>query len=396
MNSLFMLDNFSKLFMEPAHSYPKLSPQLNFSDYIRQCKTWIKTTRLDLQTNANHIIDSNAPFELHSDHTLSFHTPLKKIKYGILLIHGLLDCPFTMRDIGAALHTNDVLIRAILLPGHGTIPGALLHTDYTEWVNTVQFGVETLAKEVDTIFLVGFSTGGTLALYHAIHYPKKIAGVVLISPALKINSIFDFLAKWPAKLGKRWPRAAWFHQDKEETLDYTRYRSTPFNAAYQVYRLAHAVKQVDPPACPLFFILSLGDLTVSSQVCITYFLKNQNPKNKMLLYQPQCVNAYNDKRIIIRSSCFADKHIRDFSHLAIPIAPNNPHYGMHGDYREASHIENNQSIIYGEYYTPFMTFHNALFKLNWVAHQYQRLSFNPDFLFLSEQIKQFVYNASVG
>ena len=111
-------------------------------------------------------------------------------------------------------------------------------------------------------------------------------------------------------------------------------------------------------------------------------------------YNKKYAKAIKDKRIIVRSSCYPNKHIVDFSHYAIPISSQNPHYGIHGDYYEASHIEDNikkkQFILYGEHSLLFMSFHNILFKLKWARYQYQRLSFNPDFPFLIEQIKQFI------
>jgi esterase/lipase len=420
MNSLFMISNNDNLFLDPQLEYPHLSPQLSFSEYIKQCNILIKRTRLDLQTHAESIIQANAPFELRPQliapqinkkkeenltAAVSFNPvlPSKTIQCGALLIHGLLDSPYTMRDIGVELQKNDLLVRAVLLQGHGTIPGALLHTDYREWVETVRYGVDTLKKEVEQIFLVGFSTGGTLALYHAATYPEKIAGVVLISPALKINCPFDFLANWPARGGEIWPRMAWFHRDKEETKNYTRYLSTPFNAAYQVYHLARKVKKLNAPACPLFFALSRNDLTVLSRVSIHYFLNSPHPKNRMILYnnkctkrkcaKSRCANIDNDDRIIVRSSRYADKHIDDFTHTTLPTAPNNPFYGKNGTYCEASRIEEKKAILYGEHYIPLMHFHNILFKLKLVRYEYQRLSFNPDFLFLSEQIKQFIVEA---
>jgi esterase/lipase len=382
-----MVSNYSDLFLDPKLDYPQLNQQLSFSDYIEQCKALIKKTRLDLQTHAEQIISANSPFELRPKNPAP-----KKNQFGALLIHGLLDCPFTMRDIGVELQSEGLLVRTVLLPGHGTIPGALLHIDYNQWVETVRFGVDSLAKEVEHVFLIGFSTGGALALYHAANYPKKIAGIILLSPALKINCPLDFLSKWPPTFSKIWPQAAWFHQDRQETMDYARYLSTPFNAVYEVYRLTQEIKKMNPPACPIFFILGASDLTVLSKASIRYFLGNQNSKNRMIIYHKKNVRLYKDNRIILRPAYYEDKSIYDFSHLSIPISPYNSHYGENGDY-EAYNIDN-KFILYGEHYIPLMNFHNFLFKLKLARYQYQRLTFNPDFSFMSEQIKQFISNAS--
>jgi esterase/lipase len=391
-NSKFMVPNYSKLFLDPQIQYPSPNGQLDYAEYIDACKLLIERTRLDLAKQPEKIINANAPFELRP------HPPSnnQKIKTGALLIHGLLDSPLTMRDIGTELYVEGILVRSVLLPGHGTVPGALLNINYQEWIQTIEQAVSALANEVEQIYLVGFSTGASLALHHATHFPANIAGIISIAPALKINCPFDFLAHVPATIGKSWPPAAWFHKDKQETLDYAKYRSTPFNAAYQVYRLAKEIKTEPQPSCPLFFTLAASDVTVLSQVSIRYFHTNPNPKSRMVLYSNQTKHTHNDKRIIIRSSNYPKQRIRSFSHITIPIAPTNSHYGKNGDYPEASHIETNSAVIYGEHYLPPMNFHNFLYKHKLARYQYQRLSFNPDFAYLAEQIRQFIRDTSLS
>lgn len=381
-----MILNNAKLFSDPNIHYPILNKELLFSQYINQCKIIIKNTRLDLQTNAEHIINTNAPFEWFPKN----HLIGRKIKYGVLLIHGLLDSPYVMQDIGNELHTADILVRSVLLPGHGTLPGALLHVDYLAWVDTVRYAVETFTNEVEHLFLVGYSTGGALALFQAIKYSTPIAGIITLAPALKINCPLDFFACYPASLGTIWPRLAWFHRDKYETLDYAKYRSTPFNAAYQVYQLAEIIKKSEQPNCPLFFILAANDVTVISDVSIRYFSKNSHSKNRMILYTKKMNHSYNDNRILMRSSQYPEMNILDFSHISLPVSPNNPHYGIHGDYYEASHIKDHKNNIYGESYIPLINFYNFLNKWKLTRYQYNRLSFNPDFTYMSNQIKDFI------
>jgi esterase/lipase len=381
-----MILNNPQLFSDPHIHYPLLSTSLSFSDYTEQCKTLIKNNRLDLQTQSEHIIDMNAPFEWYPQNSGSG----KKIKYGALLIHGLLDSPFTMRDIGTVLQNEGLLVRAILLPGHGTIPGALLSIDYLQWVDTLRYAIETLANEVEHIFLVGYSTGGALALYHKTH-SANIAGIIALAPALKINCPLDFLARWPTILSKRCPRLAWFHRDKSETLDYAKYRSTPFNAVHQVYQLAKKIEQSQAPHCPLFFVLPANDVTVMSKTSIRYFKEHNNPKNRMILYDKHNTNPYNDNRIIVRSSQYPEMHISDFSHLSIPFQSQNPHYGIHGDYAEASRSEI-KNRLYGEFFPTEIMLHNILYQLKLARYQHNRLTYNPDFTFMSHQIKDFIHS----
>jgi len=375
-----------KLFIDPQTKYPIYDLNLSFTDYIAQCKALITRYRLDLNTaNAEQIIAANSPFELR---------PTQPAKYGALLIHGLFDSPFLMRDIGLKLQAQGILARAILLPGHGTIPGSLLHVDYRQWLQTVRYGITTLAKEVDTLFLVGFSTGASLALYHTLQDSAKIAGVILLSPALKICSILAGITNWHKALSWAWPRAAWLHQDKDEMLDYAKYRSVPFNAVYQVYRLIQAINKAEPAKFPLLFALSQDDNTVCSRSSLHYFQHQTHPKNQLLLYSNDAT-TYIDPRITLRHATYPKLHINHFSHLALPISPQNSHYGEKGDYRFASHVTEDNATIYGEFSQSQINLNEWLFKLKLTQHHYQRLSFNPDFDFLMRNIMQFMQGVAV-
>ncbi len=374
------------LFTDPNIEYPINNPELSFTDYITACKTLIAKHRLDLNSpKAERIINANAPFELR---------PQQAAKCGALLIHGLLDSPFTMQEIGLQLQAQGLLTRAILLPGHGTVPGALLKTDYHQWLQTVQYGISTFANEVDTLFLVGYSTGASLALYHTLQNSSNIAGIILLSPAIQIASVFAGIANGYKTLSWAWPRAAWLHQDPNEMLDYAKYLSLPFNAVYQVYRLTQQIKKTKTSQVPLLFALSKNDNTVCSRASIRYFKQQLHPKNHLLLYSNE-PNLCVDPRITQRHASYPLLRIRDFSHLTLPFSPQNPHYGQRGDYALASHVPTEDQTLYGEF-TPFQIQCNEwLYKLKLSQHHYQRLTFNPDFKFLIKTIEEFIKHQKI-
>jgi esterase/lipase len=376
----------SRLFVDSQLQHPIDDLSLSFTDYIARCKVLISQHRCDLNTaDAEKIITANAPFELR---------PQKPAQCGALLIHGLFDSPLMMRDIGLQLQAQGILTRAILLPGHGTVPGDLLHVDYHQWLQAVRYGIATFSKEVKTLFLIGFSTGASLALYHTLQNTHGIAGVILLSPALKINSVFASLANMHQAFSRVWPRAAWFHQDKNEMLDYAKYYSIPFNAVYQVYKLTQAIKKEKPATLPLLFALSQNDNTVCSNASLDYFHHQLHAKNHLLLYSNDATFA-TDPRITQRHTSYPLLRIRDFSHLSLPISPRNPHYGEEGDYRFASHIKTDDQTIYGEFSPSQIYFNEWLFKLKLSSHHYQRLTFNPDFDFLMRRMKQFIVERSI-
>jgi esterase/lipase len=375
-----MLKKQSILFNDPHLHYPIDNATLPFSDYITRCKDIILHTRVDLEKpNREKIIAANTPFEL---------VPSHQGKYGALLIHGLLDCPFLLRDIGEHLQKKGLLVRSILLPGHGTVPGGLLHVTYEEWLQTVRYGIATFKKEVDQIFLVGYSTGASLALHEAMEDTSFLAGLILFAPALKIHSSLDFTAGMFRHLEKISKRAAWFHIDPHETIDYARYSSITFNAAYQVYRLANAIKH-SLLSLPLFFIASEDDATVRTKVTLDYFKKQLSSLNRFILYSTDPYHTKN-KNIIMRNAIYPDMHIRNISHLGITNAPSNLHYGIEGDYPYGSHVFKKNNTLYGEYNEAFVQFHNYLYQFHLKKTKLERLTFNPDFPFLIENIDQFI------
>lgn len=380
-----MLRNHPNLFTDHQLKYPINNLNLPFSEYISTCKKIIANTRVDLQNNAEKIIEANAPFEL-------FPTEKNPKVGGALLIHGLLDCPLVMRDVGKQLQKNGLLARAILLPGQGTTPGDLLNVTMETWVQTIRYGVATLTKEVEKIYLVGFSTGAALALYSVLANKLEnanIAGLILMSPAIKIRSHLDFTTSWFSSLGKIWQRASWLHIAKED--DYARYQSIPFNAGYQVYRLTRAIKKLSRkknPPCPMQFILSLADTTVSAKASIKYFQKHLAPHNQLLLYSSKTSHQY-DPNTIVRNSVFPELRIKRFSHICIPISPTNSHYGKNGDYHHASRVDQPEDITYGALNRFEMMLYHFLLKTQIIIEQHQRLTFNPDFDFMMKEILAF-------
>ena len=388
-----MFRKYHHLFQDSKIDYPIYDLNLSFADYITKCKTLIRKNRLDLKQNPNAelIVETNSPFELLPPQTV----PGNKIKYGALLIHGLLDSPFVMKDIGLFLQSNGILARAILLPGHGTVPGNLLNIDYHAWLQAVKYGIATLEKDVEHIFLVGFSTGASLGLYHTLQNPK-IAGLLLASPAIKIRSAIDFTTNWYRCVSWAWERAKWFRITEEN--DYARYESIPFNAAYQVYRLTKEITNISKTKqlnCPVFMAISEDDKTVSSRASIEYFQRHPHPKSCLILYDNR-PTEFEDPRLIVRRSAYPELKIVSFSHVCIPNAVTNPHYGKEGDYIDASHVDENLrdhlQVIYGAYSKVEENMNRLLYKLKLTKHHHRRLTFNPDFDYLMHEVTRFIIN----
>ena len=370
-----MLRKHPKLFQDPKIDYPIYDMNLSFADYVQKSTEIIAKTRQDLKYQAEQIIKVNAPFELR---------PAKPPRYGALLIHGLLDSPFVMRDLGNSLREQGLLVRSIMLPGHSTVPGALLNTQYSEWSQAVEYGVNSLKADVEKIFLIGFSTGASLAICHAAKDPA-IAGMILLAPAFKINSPLVFLTQWQHTLRLKWERTKLFVLREEH--DYAKYQSVAINAIYQVYQLGLVTQQAPLNTCPAFSILSYEDEIICSQASLYYLQRETHPLNRTLVYSGKPLNFAN-KQITVRSSANPAKGILNFSHITLPIAPSNSHYGQEGNYCLASHLQKN--VKYGAFDKADIIFYDWLHRLDLTRYMYQRLTFNPDFGVIEREMKKFI------
>lgn len=100
---------------------------MSFEHYQQQMEERIRRSRRDLEEkNAEWIITANSPFQ--------FLPKNPKPDKGIVLIHGLLDSPFKMQDLGRFFQTQGFLVHGILLEGHGTNPENLENVTYQEWI----------------------------------------------------------------------------------------------------------------------------------------------------------------------------------------------------------------------------------------------------------------------
>lgn len=373
----------SAWYQDPEAYYPVDDLALPFSDYIHRSKELIQRTRQDLDAHPSLVLNANAPFELLPS------TPLPK--RGILLLHGLLDSSFIMKDLAKHFHGQGFLVRAITLPGHGLIPGALLNVQYEDWLKAVHYGVMSLRKEVEEVFIAGFSTGASLAVHYAETH-SNIKGIIMLSPAFQIYSKIAFTANWHRLISHRYPKAAWAYLAPEN--DYAKYQSIPFNAVYQVYRLTKALKKMSKKfRTPLFIAACQDDRTVNTRASLRFFMEHSHPQNHFILYTRKKRLKYKDKRIIIRNSYYPKLQVENFSHVAIPVAPNNPHYGKHGDCEYASHLDVDD-LMYGTTHKMDEWLYDKLFKLKIVNTRHHRLSFNPDFDFLIHEIDRFIHHIS--
>ncbi len=106
--------------------------------------------------------------------------PKNSSKVGVVLVHGFLASPAEVRGVGERLVEAGHPVIAVRLKGHGTSPWDLRERSFRDWLESLREGCRVMQGFRERFCIVGFSTGGALALLHAAD-SKPLAGVAAIS-----------------------------------------------------------------------------------------------------------------------------------------------------------------------------------------------------------------------
>lgn len=291
--------------------------QASFAEYINDTRQWLQNNRFFLTEEKHTEIEVNMPFELSPEEKSS-------ISKGILLVHGLGDSPFYLKDIAQVLVEQGFLVRTILLPGHGSRPADLLLPIFNDWEKIVEHHTELLAQQVDDVWLGGFSTGANLVTTLASDN-ETVNGLLLFSPALAPRDSLYFLAPLVNRFSD------WLDIDPHEN-NYTRYATLATNGAALFSR---SVKNVNasllkkPYDKPVLIVISESDSVIDSEKVVELFkTKFTHPRSRLIWYGQE--KRTDDSRIISLSSSMPEKRISTFSHMGVLFSPDNAFYGKDG------------------------------------------------------------------
>lgn len=323
-----------------ASAYPALVPQADmpFAEYITESRNRIRnvlrahyfqpdTNPFRGQYNIDQVTEMRSPFELLP----ASHCNSEELGTGILMAHGLTDSPYLMRSVANALKFREPCshIRALLMPGHSTVPGDLLNIHRDDWRDTLDYGVHSFAGQVDEIIVLGYSNGSALALDYLQRNPDQelVSGLLLVSPALQASNED---AHYAPLLKYAWP---WLETRSDE--DAVKYESFPTNAAGQFYRLTSEVLRNTSAAIstPTLMFLSADDTTVRSDVAAQYFCDwLDHPDSRLFWYTREDDSPLPCARIERQILPGTDPRYVSFSHVALMIPPGDRHYGEDGKY----------------------------------------------------------------
>jgi alpha-beta hydrolase superfamily lysophospholipase len=337
--------------------------------------------------------------------------PVANPRGGVLLLHGLSDSPYLMRGLADFLHAQGWYVVVLRLPGHGTAPSGLLEVKWQDWAAAVRMAARDIVTTVGPdkpLVLGGFSTGGALAVEYALAQRQgeaipKLSNLLLFSPAIGIDS----MARWASTVNaiSALPglhKLAW--EDLLPEYDPYKYNSFPVNAGAQIWKLTKRIddqlsdlsKHGGATGLPRILAFQSGaDATVSTVAVIRALygrLPNEGHRlvlfdanrigNEVQILKPELfagrdrlltgpvlpfdleivTNEKNDESpvsswiraaggtevIHVPTNLLWPRDLISLSHVAIPVAADDPVYGEIQPTRHEGRIWLGHAALYGE------------------------------------------------
>jgi esterase/lipase/1-acyl-sn-glycerol-3-phosphate acyltransferase len=114
---------------------------------------------------------------------------IQNSKNCIIAIHGFSSAPKEVEKMALFLNENNLSVHTPRLSGHGIIPEELKDKKWEDWYKSVSRAITIASLQYKRIHIIGFSTGGLLALLSTKKYYKEFVGLVCINAALHLNDL---------------------------------------------------------------------------------------------------------------------------------------------------------------------------------------------------------------
>ena len=305
-----------------------VAPGADFDAYVARVTQELRAHRLPFDSaQADAELRSVAPFRMAPGPGCQPGAPR-----GIaVLVHGLSDTAFAMRDLASSLSRLCFESRVLLLPGHGTRPADLMVVDHGDWLAHVEAAVLQAGRENEVVVLAGFSLGAALALAVAAESPDTVDAVIGLSPAYRLRS--NTLARQA-----RWVAAFRPWLDLGPREDFARYGAMPTRGIASTMAalgtMEARMKRQGALQTPWLVVQSEDDEVVDVAENRRFFdAKAGHPRSILLNYYSGHPRATSGERVIWLPAADDTLRVVGLSHLALHISPANPHYGVSGTYR---------------------------------------------------------------
>ncbi len=186
---------------------------------------------------------------------------------GVLLLHGLTGTPYDVRPFALALHRVGLSVRAPLLAGHGSLDDLEAST-HTDWLASAEAELDMLREHSvgadKRVVVLGFSMGALLALKLAAVRPGDIAGVIALSPTLRLATWRQIAVCALADLRRNvllhdvighYPKRSVDARVAREALDSPSLRAFPWSSLRELVRLQDDVaRRLPDVTAPLLLL----------------------------------------------------------------------------------------------------------------------------------------------
>ncbi|HLT64221.1 MAG TPA: alpha/beta fold hydrolase [Pseudohongiella sp.] len=337
------------------------------------------------------VVQMRAPFEIPVSAECAADAP----RTGYLLVHGLTDSPYLLSAMARAFAEQSpcVLVRSLLLPGHGTSPGDALEVHRDEWRQVVRFGVNSFKGEVDELYLVGYSAGAAILAEYADQNRNnaQLAGLLLMSPALGLPDPLTWLS----------PYARWFisWMGAEQERDAAKYETLPINAGAELYKLIQEMNwpKMQTLDIPVMMVVSGADNTVDVNAAEQFFCEKAPVDRRRLIWFQAADGSHrsqlNCSGTVEQSAVDSELRTVSVSHVGLTLPASDPHYGRDAAYRQCLHyrqsperlqqcLTDDAQTVYGE--------RSLLVEGLFEGRVLRRATFNPHFASMMEEIGCFL------
>lgn len=377
-------------------------PSLSFDQYLQETRSQIQQALDIVYERAGTLpfgeaypvqrtLEMRSPYEIREAPLCPADAP----RTGYLLIHGLTDSPYLLSAVARSLAGRSPcsLVRSVLLPGHGTVPGDSLDIHRDEWRQITQYGVDSFRERVDALYLVGYSAGATLAVEYADRHRDDalLAGLILLSPAMNL----------PDGTVRFSPYARWFLDwlGPEQERDAAKYETLSINSGAEFYLLVNDLNwpSMRPLELPVFMAVSGADTTVDVNAATGFFCAKAPAERRQLLWYSSASHDFAPLQdcsgMSVRAVMDDSQRVLSISHVGVTMPMTDPHYGLDGGYRQCLHYSasperfaqctaDDPASLYGE--------RSLLVEGLYEGRVMRRATFNPDFGGMMQQIDCFL------
>lgn len=244
------------------------------------------------------------------------HPPIPDGPPSCLVLHGLGGGRFELDPLINAFQRAGCPLGTPTLPGHEVLGPIMPASTWPEWIETAEAGFDELAALGRPVVVVGFSTGGTLALLLATRRP--VSRLVLLAPflAIRFGGLIPFhpstylrpIARFLPDLPRR-PAPVRDPEARRRLESVVRFRTFSLRATLSALELIDRVKPLVPTIRTPTLILQGRLDTVVDPSGAAWLARHLDSTSKQMLCFPRSDHLlaldFERDRVVAASTSFA-------------------------------------------------------------------------------------------